>query len=239
MTRHAARFRRFKRLLAVPENRKIKPATALGFLVQRITMRLPVVGARARRTHSDEFLDGLHILNDTLESCGLRDRCWLWGGLLLGWAREGRILPHDVGDADFCYASSDDQVFDSFFAELERRGYRRWFVYRSSTSGEISERVFLRKGSKFEFFRMTEVSDGDAGKVLQFSVFTNIGSAPVECVGQLPEQKFEPVDFIDRTWTKPADHAALLELHYGDWRTPDPNWDFRSDGTYVSFRPWL
>ncbi len=46
------------------------------------------------------FVADLQLLNDTLAAHGLAQSYWLWGGVLLGWAREGAPLAHDR-DADF------------------------------------------------------------------------------------------------------------------------------------------
>ena len=47
------------------------------------------------------FEKNLVLLNDVLQSTPLAGRLWVLGGVLIGWAREGRVLAHDSHDADF------------------------------------------------------------------------------------------------------------------------------------------
>src|SRR5688500_4973529 len=53
----------------------------------------------------------LRRLHDALEQTPLAGRYWLFGGMLLGWAREGRLLRHDYRDVDFGYEAADDDRF--------------------------------------------------------------------------------------------------------------------------------
>ncbi len=43
--------------------------------------------------------------------------------------------------------------------------------------------------------------------------------------------------FLGREWLKLADHEAQLEELSGDWRTPDPDWDYRDDPSIVARLP--
>jgi GH18 family chitinase len=36
-------------------------------------------------------------------------------------------------------------------------------------------------------------------------------------------------EFLGRKWLKSADHERELTAIYGDWRTPDQNWDYLYD----------
>ena len=53
------------------------------------------------------FAADLRDLHDALERTDLRGHYWVWSGLLLGWAREGAVLPHDSLDADFAVTDDD------------------------------------------------------------------------------------------------------------------------------------
>jgi len=37
------------------------------------------------------------------------------------------------------------------------------------------------------------------------------------------------MEFLERTWLKPADHEVFLTAIYGDWRTPNPDYDYVED----------
>jgi hypothetical protein len=177
----------------------------------------------------------LRRLNDVLARTPLAGRYQLFGGVLLGWAREGRPLPHDFRDADFAYDAADDDRFAAAIPELQRAGFRRLFRFRSN-DGEFSEHTFLRRGAKFEFFRFTRRDNH-----YRYHVFASDPEDEgrfIEMIGEIPAQPLEPVEFLGRTWLKPADHEAELEAIYGDWRTPDPEWSFLDDRAIVERRPW-
>ena len=55
------------------------------------------------------FIADLRDLNDALKHTELDGHYWVWSGLLLGWARDGAVLPHDCLDADFAVANRDFQ----------------------------------------------------------------------------------------------------------------------------------
>ena len=57
-----------------------------------------------------------------------------------------------------------------------------------------------------------------------------------ECV--LPAQPLEEVRHVGRTWLKARDHDAELTANYGDWRTPEPGWDYMRGPAIVRRFPW-
>ena len=150
---------------------------------------------------------------------------------LLGWAREGRILPGDA-DADFAFSAADDERYARAVLALLDAGFRRWFCFRNN-SGEITEETFVRRGAKFEFFRIT-----DLGQQHQYYMYGRDDQGPVELVARLARQELEPFEFLGRTWQKSADHEAELEAIYGDWRTPDPTFSYLDEGTIVGRSRW-
>jgi hypothetical protein len=224
----------YRHLLKVPENRTVSPSIALTRLADRAPAVVPVVSERYRRWRGALFEKDLQLLNDVLAESPLAGRYWIWGGMLLGWAREGRLLPHDIGDADFGVDADDADRFDAAEAQLLERGFRRGFRFHSR-AGTCTERVLVRHGFKFEFFRMTTV----APTTHEFHVYALGRTGPMEVVGHLPKQELEPFDFLGRSWMKPRDHELLLRTCYGDWRTPNPAWDWFDDLSLVSARPWL
>ena len=50
-------------------------------------------------TPVEEMIADLQRLNDVLATTPIANRYWLFGGLLLGYAREGSVLGHDAVDA--------------------------------------------------------------------------------------------------------------------------------------------
>jgi hypothetical protein len=177
------------------------------------------------------FEHDLRLLNDVLDRCGFADRYWVKGGLLLGWAREGRVLPTNT-DADFAFSAQDAGRFTEAAAALPAAGFRRWFCFRNS-AGEITQETFIRRGAKFEFHRMTE-----AGRQHQYYLYGYDLEGPVELVARLPRQELEAFEFLGRTWHKSVDHEAELEAIYGDWRTPDRAWSYMNERAIVARARW-
>ena len=70
------------------------------------------------------FAADLRDLHDVLERTGLRGHYWVWSGLLLGWAREGAILPHDSLDADFAVTDDDFHRLAAAVPEIAKAGFR-------------------------------------------------------------------------------------------------------------------
>ena len=176
----------------------------------------------------------LRRLNDVLAITPLNGRYWVIGGLLLGWARDGRLLDHDLTDADFVYESDADDCFIDAVPVLVRAGFQPLFRY-TNNEDEVTEHVFFRRGAQFDFFRATRVGDR-----LRYYVYTTDQQTaqPMEVSCEFPAQPLEPFEFLTRKWLKPRDHEAYLEAVYGNWRTPDPNWSALEDCTIVESRPW-
>lgn len=223
----------YRALRAIPDNRQVSIRAALDPMIKRAPDQLPLVGYRYRRHRGLLFEEDMRLLNDVLAGSALDRRYWIWGGLLLGWARDGRVLAHDVGDADFAFSREDEELLVAAEPRLRAAGFRRWFSFRNCR-GERTEHVFVRHGFRFEFFRMDEV-DADTH---EYYVYGPGAVEPVELVGHLPRQQLEPFEFLGRTWMKPHDHELLLRTCYGDWRTPDPMWSMFDDGSVVARRAW-
>jgi hypothetical protein len=223
----------YRKLWAVPENRTVSPLIAVTRVMDRAPDVVPVVSEQYRRRRSALFERDLRLLNDVLADSPLAGHYWVWGGMLLGWAREGRLLPHDTGDADFGFAAQDAALFDQAEAQLLAAGFTRGFRFHSR-AGVCTERVVVRHGFKFEFFRMDAVDP----RTYAFHVYGLGRTGPVEVVGHLPVEELEPFDFLGRTWMKPRDHDLLLRTCYGDWHTPDASWEWFDDLSLVSARAW-
>ena len=176
------------------------------------------------------FVGALQDLVDALRGTPLDGHYWVFGGLLIGWAREGRVLASDLRDADFAYLDEDHDRFLASISALVDAGFapRRRF---SSANGRYVEHRFHRGGANFEFFRVTPVGDR-----WRYSVFVR-GSEAAELVAEIPAQPRVPFTFLDRTWQKVAGHDAELTAIYGDWRTPRPDWSYTSDRAVVERIP--
>ncbi len=200
---------------------------------RRVLKRMPglhrgVIALRRRRLVRD-----LRLLYDVLAETPLAGRYWLNGGALLGWAREGRLLAHDLEDVDFAYLAQDRWAFEAALPAIDAAGFWLKRVWRNRW-GVITEEQFHKGGAQYDFFVMTPHD----GKLR----FYGYGQAPgtdqfYELVGDEDDQPVVPFEFLGRSWLKHADHDAELTAHYGDWHTPDPNWQYFHDHCIIERHP--
>jgi hypothetical protein len=180
------------------------------------------------------FESDLRRLNDTLTPSPLNGKYWVWGGLLLGWAREGQVLMHDDTDADFAVLDEDWETLERAVPLLERAGFRGHRRFRDP-NGVVTELVVIRHGTRFEFFRMRRVGD-----LFHYSVYGDYLGEPVEAVQSVPVDSFEPFSFLGRTWMKVEHHERELEYLYGEWQIPVKEWSYIAPKHYdVERRPWV
>jgi hypothetical protein len=177
------------------------------------------------------FAHELRELNDVLRLTPLDGRCWLSGGLLLGWAREGKVLDHDTGDVDFWVRAEDAQLLEDAADALSRAGFRRLWRYRNSR-GDVTEFTFTRHGAKFEFFLLFPGSL--PGKRIYF-----LYEGDVEFENEISDQPLEAIEFLGRVWLKPQSHEEHLRETYGQWEVPDRSWSSSEAPCVVASRPWL
>lgn len=203
-------------------------------LLRRQVRRLRAVPALDRSLRAVVFPHDLRRLKDVLAETPLAGHYWVWGGLLLGWAREGRVLAHDRRDADFAVAAEDASLFCQAVPALERAGYRRLFRFENN-AGEVTEHSFVRHDAKFDFFYF--FPEPEVG-TRRYYVYGDLRHNPIQLECRIPDHGLEPFDFLRRRWMKPLDHESFLSAIYGDWTTPDPSWSYLDDGTIVDRQPW-
>ncbi len=191
------------------------------------TCRFPSV--RSRRV--ERFAADLRDLHDAIAGTELDGHYWVWGGLLLGWAREGAILPHDCLDADFAVADGDFDRLVGAMPAIMRAGFKpdRRFV---NDAGQVTELTVTRRGARFEFFRMFP-EDGR----LRYHLYDLKLTEVTEIEAWLPDQPTESFSFLGRTWLKHADHALELRTTYGNWEVPDPSWSYLDGDDIVGKHP--
>ncbi len=179
------------------------------------------------------FVSDLRRLNDALRGTDLHGCYWMWGGLLLGWAREGTVLPHDSMDADFGVLDRDFWRLIEAVPAIEKAGFRRYRRFLNN-DGEVTEVAFMRHGARFEFFRMFPDDTR-----LRYFLYGSENGQPIELKASQPNQPTVSFDFIGRTWLKHADHELELRSIYGSWEIPDPKWSFLNGFDIETRGPWL
>jgi hypothetical protein len=175
----------------------------------------------------------LRLLNDVLAGTVLADRYWLFGGLVLGWARERGLMAHDVADADFAVLAEDLPLLEQSAETLFAAGFRPLYRFPGGDAPP-TEYSFHRNGRKFEFFRV-EVR----GKAFRWHNYAQHGDrGPVMNICEIPAQPLSEVSLVGRRWLKARDHDVELTGLFGDWRTPRPDWDYLHAPCIVETHPW-
>jgi hypothetical protein len=185
--------------------------------------------SRSRLLQRRVAVRGLRTLHDALVGTPIDGRYWVFCGVLLGWARDGRLLSGDLLDVDLAYLDADHDRFLDSVGALVAAGFRTT-ERRSNSHGCYSVHKLQRRGIRYEFFRHDEAH----GRWR-----TSWFDAATELVSETTAQPRVPFRFLGREWRKVADHESQLEELYGDWRTPDPGWDYRDDPSIVARIPSL
>jgi hypothetical protein len=189
----------------------------------RAWQRLPA----ARRA---ELARSLMKLNEVLAHTPLAGRYWVWGGMLLGWAREGRLLAGDC-DVDFGLFREDLPNFWQSAGIVEKAGFRLNRALTNS-SGELTEFIFLRRYLKYEFFVVDRLPEA-------YQYWTYYPPKRLEMRCSIPAFKLAPFELFDRIWPKPEDHDVHLTAVYGNWRLPDPDyWYVDNERSIVERTEW-
>jgi hypothetical protein len=185
-----------------------------------------------RLAQERRFTSNLGLLHDTLEGTDFSWRYWIWGGLLLGWAREKRILPHDHPDADFAYFHEDREHFLAVVERIIQAGFIPLFKFKNN-DGLVTQHSFAKDGVKFEFFEMYRQENG-----IRYWLYS--ASEAVEIMCEVPPHGLEKICFLGKTWLKPDDHEQHLRAVYGNWLEPNPDYDSARDSRSIrKVHKWL
>ena len=196
---------------------------------------VPPLRDLAAEQQVEHMVTNLRLLNDTLASTAMAGRYWMFAGLVLGWAREGRLLSHDCKDADFAYLGDDEELLQSAFPILAEAGFQPMFRF-PSVDGPATEYCLEREGLRFDFFRLE--LDGDRLRYFNYGYAGPDWTQPAANECAIPAQPLEEIRYLGRTWLKARDHDVELTALYGDWRTPDKGWDYMKAPSVVAQRPW-
>ena len=133
----------------------------------------------------ESYVSDLRQLHALLTEAGLIDSIWVVGGLLLGWAREGRLLRHDLRDADFFIRRDQFDGLERALPLLAAHGFAEEGRYIGN-DGLLSIIKLHRNWTKFDFF-LVDQSDG------YFEVRSyGIDSRPTEFLERYPAQPLVP-----------------------------------------------
>lgn len=156
----------------------------------------------------------LHTLHVGLERCDTG--AWLFGGLLLGLARSGDVIPWDR-DVDVSILRARSQAFVSTgIRDLVSAGFAfsgAWI----NNDGQLTELTFRRRGFKFDVFLVDELE----GR-FQWHYYWR----RVQRVRGCQAHGLTETVFGACAWRVPADLDAYLTALYGNWRVPDRKYHY-------------
>ena len=177
------------------------------------------------------LLAGLNKLHAVLSESPLHKKYCIVFGALLGWAREGALLKHD-DDVDFLFWQEDRDALEVAIDMLLVNGFQYERCWRN-TKNEVTEHILTYRGLRFEFFGAHRVN----GKA-QFYAFGKYhrGGQYFELLYEVTDFELTKFDFLGKTWLKPADHEKFLAEMYGDWKTPNKDFDDIREGPGIISR---
>ena len=176
------------------------------------------------------LVDGVFKLHEVLQCSPLRDRYWICGGALLGWAREGSLLKHDP-DIDFHFWEEDREHFLKGSEMLKQSGFKPEFCWRN-TDNHITEYVLSYRHIRFEFFEATKANGNT--RWMAYGSNARRGIDGVQLLCETPGQELSEFEFLGKNWLKPKDHVKYLTALYGDWKTPNPDYSYIRDVRQLS-----
>jgi hypothetical protein len=178
------------------------------------------------------------LVHDALQTTPLNGKYWVWAGLLLGWAREGQILPWDY-DLDFACFLDDLPIFEHSISQLVRAGFSSSGFFLSN-EGIPTFIQFTRNGCQVDFNFIYYRDDTTFGYRSFYSLSYGKNSRQwFELEHVIPAHGFEEFEFLGRTWRKPDDHETNLTAVYGNWRKPDRGYRwFDDDKNIIKRIPW-
>lgn len=202
---------------------------------RRLTL-LPVIGRvlswPADQFFARHFTADLQLINDVLRDADLADRCWVWAGVVLGWAREGALLKNDR-DIDFALLPEDLPRLIAALPRLRDAGFVPVAKWRNN-EGHVTEIMLERHNGKFDFYVMEPV-DGE----LRYFVYGWPPDRLIQVESRIPDQPLTTFELLDREWLRHEDFDKELTAMYGDWRTPDRGWNYLTDDLAIIERqPW-
>ena len=158
----------------------------------------------------------LQMVQQAAERIGIV--CSPYYGTLLGVVREKMLLRHDA-DMDFIIPLTAKDTVRSFLDELSRKGFHMERIIAANE--HVIEISYRYKEINVDFILMGE----NVKKTRQSHIFHDRGE--VRC------HSYPRIDSMQSLKTKmgavmvPVNAEEHLENEYGDWRTPNRNWDAR------------
>jgi len=167
---------------------------------------------------------------------------WLEGGTLLGIMREQRLLPWD-NDMDISIFDHSKRKLWIIIPLLIIRGYRLTFQNHQADMGPFKKgqlRILKIRNFSRGFKKGPVTLDIFFKRELEENCFWVVGiknrilkSTPARFTTALRK-----VDFQGKDYLIPKDFDSYLSYRYADWKTPQKEWDFRTDDQAIVKRDY-
>jgi phosphorylcholine metabolism protein LicD len=157
----------------------------------------------------------------------------LEAGTLLGVVREDRLLPWDT-DMDITISSRYTNQILSLRRKFWLKGYRTRIRYFERDMGPFKKgtpRILRIQTRKFLFLKGVHLIDIFLKELIDERYYWTVGvREPVlKSTPRAFYEQFTTYPFRGKQYSVPQDYIGYLEYHYGDWKTPKKDWDYRLD----------
>ena len=160
----------------------------------------------------DAASESLKVVNRLLRERGLQP--FMMSGVLLGYLREGQLLPHDK-DLDLGLIGWEHQ-FEVAQALLAAGHYQVSWRYLRGAQTFLLDAIDLKYGVAIDFFFFHPHADHLLhGIDYKYGFTQNLRFSPFELT---------EVDFLGERFWIPDDADQNLTENYGDWRTPQKSY---------------
>ncbi len=173
---------------------------------------------------------GLVRVHELLSQTSFHGKYWVFLGLMLGCVREGGPLAHDR-DSDFAFLADDREDFLAAVDVLRRNGFSLRPT-QINNDGRTTKWALKRRGYKYEFFQIDRRGD-------RYRWYTHGRNPPTELVNEVPAHGLADFELYGRRFRIPDNAEQQLEILYGNWRQPDPNYLYWRDcKATIERHPW-
>lgn len=184
----------------------------------------------------------VEALNLLKESAKIIERCsinyWLDGGTLLGIIREDRLLPWD-SDVDLSIIYPGEAAINQLVEAFKSSNFRvkiRTFENNSNHFTQNQIRVIkIRSKSYFGIKKRNVCLEIFIRYSKNEQTYCQVGEQ-VQIIPLALCQELDTVLFNNYPYSIPKETDAYLTFKYGDWKTPNKNWNvFTDDKSMNSF----
>jgi len=174
----------------------------------------------------------LQLLNDVTDILDEYNvNYWLDFGTLLGVVRENRILPWDDDIDISIFEEDEEKMLTQVLPAIKKARYRAYTRRLTKNVGPLKEgniRSFKIRNNRLFFLRGYVKLDIFIMYKHQESLFWYELGEPHSLPKNLVSE-FQMIDFNGKKYRVPKDYDTYLTHHYGDWRTPNPDYNSSLD----------